>query len=317
MSDETEVDGSIETAAKRMSAYWAGQEDANDTPQPTEVEAAPEAAPESEVSAEASDDQQQPDQPAETAESDSLVDIEYEGKAYKLPTEIRDAIMRHRDYTVKTMDLSEHRKQFQKERELIDLQRSFESEVGEEQKQIARLEAQIDQYKRLDWGTMEMGELTKYKFALDQLKDEKRDLEQSVGAKKDKFLKQTEDAKKELLRNGAQYLAKKIPKWGQEAYQEFAQGAMDAGFTQDEVSNFMDPRAIHLAWKARQWDKLQTTVKPRVQEKVKDVPPVVKPGSRDTTASTESKNVKAIRDQFKKSGDTRDLAQLLLAKKMV
>lgn len=319
MSDETEFDGSLETAAKRMSSYWA-EKDGTDTAPAQEV--APDTAAEAEVAPDEQDTedavaQPAPDQTEETDESDNLVDIEYEGKPYKVPADIRDAVMRHRDYTIKTMDLSEHRKQFQKERELAELQSTFEKEVGEENKQLARLDAQIQQFNELRWTEMDTAELTRYKFALDRVRDEKRELEQSVAAKKDQFLKRTEEAKKELLRNGSQYLSKKIPKWGAEAYQEAAKGALEAGFTQDEVSSFMDPRAIHLAWKASQWDKLQTTVKPRAIAKVKDVPPVTKPGSRDTTESTDSKRVRSSREQFRQSGDVKDLAQLLLAKKMV
>ena len=317
MSD-TETDGSLEAVAARMAAWTGAQEETNDTPQPTETEASgPETETEVVAEADGNDDQQQPDQPEETVEAESLVDIEYEGKTYKLPPDIRDAVMRHRDYTVKTMDLSEHRKQFQRERELADLHQTFEKSVADDQKKLARLEVQLDQYGELDWRKMEMGELTQYKFVLDQLRDGKRELEQSLAARKNEFLQQTQEAKKQLIRDGIQYLSKKIPKWGAETYQESAKGALEAGFTQDEVSNFMDPRAIHLAWKAAQWDKLQTTVKPRVQEKVKAVPPVVKPGSRDTTESTEGKVVRDQRAKFKQSGDIKDLANLLLAKKMV
>lgn len=48
------------------------------------------------------------------------VEIEYEGKSYKLPPELKDALLRQTDYTKKTMALSDDRKAFEATKEQFD-----------------------------------------------------------------------------------------------------------------------------------------------------------------------------------------------------
>ena len=74
-----------------------------------------------------------------------LLDIEYEGKAYKLPPELKDALLRQQDYTKKTMDLAEQRKAAEAEREQLDQFRNLSNERMTAVQSIMTLDAQIEQ----------------------------------------------------------------------------------------------------------------------------------------------------------------------------
>jgi hypothetical protein len=290
----------------RLSAFQASEEAPN-----VPVEAVPEAPVAEAAPVEASAEEvEQPEQPEETVEAGTLVDIEFDGKVLKGSPEIREAVMRHADYTKKTMELAEHRNLFQKEREIADEHAAFSKSIESESQELAQIDAQLAQFKALPWDEFDMQQSFKAKHAQDLLKERKAELKQSVDAKRDEFKQQSEKSRKELFETANKYMLKAIPGWGKQAANEFVAAAEAVGFTRDEVGNFVDARAIHLAWKAAQWDKLQAA-KPAVSKKVSEVPPVTKPGSQATTESTASKRYQELRAQLKKTGDPRIAQELM------
>lgn len=308
MADQSPAVQTEQSVEDRLASFFGTQE-------VTETEAPAEQQEVAETPVEATEEvPDQPEDQPETAEADNLVEVEFEGKLRRVEPDIKDALMRHADYTRKTMDLSEQRRLFQKEQELSGLQAAFQKETEAETKELAQLESQIGLYKSLKWHEMDTDQVIRHKQVLDDLRDQKADLEKKLTDKRNDFTQRQTESRRQLLRQGAEYLSKTIPSWGQKAQQSAAQAALGVGFTNDEVANFIDPRAVHLAWKASQWDALQAA-KPQVANKVSKAPPVTKPGSPAQTDSQLSRQYKDQRQQLKKSGDWRDAAKLLLVGK--
>jgi hypothetical protein len=276
---------------------------------PVEAEAADETP---DVTAPAGDET--PDQPDGTEGVDSLVEVEFEGKLLKVEPTIKDALMRQVDYTRKTMELAEHRKMFQQQQQQAVLQEAFQKESAPDTAALAKLEAQIDQFKQMNWAEMDTDTIVRARQALDQIKEQRDEAKAKLDAKRDEFMQQVSRSREQLLQQGAEFLKKTIPAWGEIAQKDSAQAALSVGFTKEEVSSFMDPRAVHLAWKAAQWDKLQAA-KPSTAQKVKSAPPVAKPGSAATTESTASKAYMETRQRLKKSGSMQDAIATLLARR--
>jgi hypothetical protein len=289
----------------RLSAFQASEEAPN-----VPVEAVPEAPVAEAAPVEASAEEQQPEQPEETVEAGTLVDIEFDGKVLKGSPEIREAVMRHADYTKKTMELAEHRNLFQKEREIADEHAAFSKSIESESQELAQIDAQLAQFKALPWDEFDMQQSFKAKHAQDLLKERKAELKQSVDAKRDEFKQQSQKSRAELFDISHKYLLKTIPGWSKEQATAAIDAAQAVGFTKQEVANFVDPKAMHLAWKAAQWDKLQAA-KPAVSKKVSEVPPVTKPGSQATTESTASKRYQDLRKELKRTGDPRIAQELM------
>jgi hypothetical protein len=293
----------------RLSAFQANEEAPNaPATDVTPAQEAPEAAAEQPV-AEGSDTEQ-PEQPEETVEAGTLVDIEFDGKVLKGSPEIREAVMRHADYTRKTTELAEHRALFQKERELADQHAAFSKEIEPELTEQQQIDAQLVQFKALPWDEYDEMQYRRAKHAQEQLKERRAELKQSIDAKRETFSQQSEKSRRELFEQGNKYLAKVIPAWGKEAFEGFTQAAGAVGFTRHEISNMTDARAVHALWKAGQWDKLQAA-KPVVSKKVSEVPPVTKPGSQATTENSASKRYQELRAQLKKTGDPRIAQELM------
>jgi hypothetical protein len=293
----------------RLSAFQANEEAPNaPATDVTPAQEAPEAAAEQPV-AEGSDTEQ-PEQPEETVEAGTLVDIEFDGKVLKGSPEIREAVMRHADYTRKTTELAEHRALFQKEREIADQHAAFSKSIESESQELAQIDAQLAQFKALPWDEFDTQQTLRAKMAQDNLKERKAELKQSVDAKRGEFTQQSEKSRQELFEKADKYLAKAIPQWGKQAASEFVAAAQAVGFTQAEVSNMTDPRAVQALWKAAQWDKLQAA-KPLVSKKVSEVPPVIKPGSQATVENSASKRYQELRKELKRTGDPRIAQELM------
>ncbi len=277
----------------------------------TQAVPAQEAEAPAQVEAAAPEDQgNEPDQPGEeTDAAGSLVDIEFDGKVLKGSPEIREAVMRHSDYTRKTMELAEHRALFQQTQEAAEQHAAFSQSIESESTELAQIDAQLAQFKQLPWDEFDVQQMVKATHARDNLKERKAEIQQSVAAKREEFTKQANESKQNLYREAHKYLTKKIPNFNKEAVEAFVGAAKLVGFAEAEVKNFTDPRAIELAWKAAQWDRLQAA-KPVAQKKVAEVPPVAKPGSQATTESKASTQSKALREKFAKTGDVRDLTKL-------
>jgi len=83
-------------------------------------------------------------------------EVEYEGKKYALPPELKDAILRQADYTRKTQELAQTRQQA--EQTFAQQQARIEAERANIQA-VARLTAMDDrlqQYASVDWDQLEI-----------------------------------------------------------------------------------------------------------------------------------------------------------------
>ncbi|CCM77119.1 hypothetical protein [Rhizobium mesoamericanum] len=80
-----------------------------------------------------------------------LADVEYEGKAYKLPPELKDALLRTADYTRKTQEVAEQRKSV--EAKMAEAQANYQTsqEVIEARSVIHSIDSQLKQYENVNW----------------------------------------------------------------------------------------------------------------------------------------------------------------------
>ena len=79
------------------------------------------------------------------------VDVEYEGKQYKLPPELKDAVLRQADYTRKTTEVAEARRAVEAEREQIQALANRSQEEFQAHVTFTQLDAAVKQYETIDW----------------------------------------------------------------------------------------------------------------------------------------------------------------------
>jgi hypothetical protein len=112
------------------------------------------------------------------------------------------------------------------------------------------------------------------------------------------------------LAQEAQKLTQFIPEFSQpekadQVRADIRQYAKSIGFSDQELANVYDSRAVLALWKAAQYDKLVS----QGPKKVSQAPPVLKSGAAKV-AQPETESYKAERNKLRKTGKARDAANL-------
>jgi hypothetical protein len=249
-------------------------------------------------------EEQQPTEEAapESEAQPEFVDVEFEGKAYQVPPELKDAILRQSDYTKKTTEVSERQRALeQKELQIkaAETEKAFRDSVKDDIRAIDRLDYQIEQFKAVDVTGMSAEELWKLSRHIEKLNSDKAQLTNGLNQKWHGFQQQQQQLLAEAKAKAEEHVSKAIKGWGPESKAAIRNFASSQGFTQAEIDSIGDPRVINTLWKAAQFDKLQSQ---SIQGKVKTVP-TVKPGSSNPMPQAVKDDL-AFRKAMNKPGQT-------------
>lgn len=220
------------------------------------------------------------EQEPETDPEPELADVEYDGKTYKVPPELKDAVLRQADYTRKTQEVAEMRRQVESTLQAVNTVSEAERNA---QIAIGVIDAQIADYNGIDWDAWEQSDPVSAQRGWRQFQQLQMQRNGAVStwqqaAQQRQFLSQQETAKR--LEQGHRELATKIPDWSVDKavkLSSFGQGSY--GFSADEINSIDDPRMIqvlHDAWQFRQQQQTK-----QVAQKVA---PEVKPAAKVTGA---------------------------------
>ncbi len=216
---------------------------------------------------------------AESAAQPEFQEIEYEGKTYQVPAELKDALLRQSDYTKKTTEVSERQRALeQKELQLkaVENERRFHEHVKQDINQIQRIDFQPEQWKSVDVTGMTAEELWKISRQVEQLKDQREQLSKGINGKWQEFQGQQNTLLQQARAKAEEHVSKSVKGWGPEVQRALTDYGQSQGYTSEELSQLsFDARYVNTLWKAQQFDKLQSQ---QVQGKVINVP-TVKPGS--------------------------------------
>ena len=222
------------------------------------------------------------------------------------------------DYTQKTQQVAEQRKELEAYAESIKAQeQAFQEQMQlnnvliEDVAKITSLDQQLNQYANVNWNQLsdnDFVEAQKLFFTYNQLQQERSQLVSQFEAKKQQVVQKQTQLMSEKIAKGKEILAKEIPNWSPETNQALLSTGKDYGFSDAELNSIVDPRHVKVLHDAMQWRKLQQNS--TVKKKVSSAKPVVKPGSKDTKAEANS-NHRNLREQLRKTGKS-DAAQKLI-----
>ena len=222
------------------------------------------------------------------------------------------------DYTQKTQQVAEQRKELEAYAESIKAQeQAFQEQMQlnnvliEDVAKITSLDQQLNQYANVNWQQLsdnDFVEAQKLFFTYNQLQQERSQLVSQFEAKKQQVVQQQTQLMSEKIAKGKEILAKEIPNWSPETNQALLSTGKDYGFSDAELNSIVDPRHVKVLHDAMQWRKLQQNSV--VKKKVSNAKPVVKPGSKDTKAEANS-NHRQLRESLRRTGKS-DAAQKLI-----
>ena len=276
-----------------------------------------------EVESEEATDDNPDDQAEEEEQSEdevpALLKLKVNGEDVEKPLdEVVALAQQGLDYTQKTQQVAEQRKELEAYAESIKAQeQAFQEQMQlnnvliEDVAKITSLDQQLNQYANVNWQQLsdnDFVEAQKLFFTYNQLQQERSQLVSQFEAKKQQVVQKQTQLMSEKIAKGKEILAKEIPNWSPETNQALLSTGKDYGFSDAELNAIVDPRHVKVLHDAMQWRKLQQNSV--VKKKVSNAKPVVKPGSKDTKAEANS-NHRQLRESLRKTGKS-DAAQKLI-----
>ena len=283
---------------------------------PLEAEAEPS---ENEEATEESSDDEATDEEQSEDEVPAILKLKVNGEEVEKPIdEVVALAQQGLDYTQKTQQVAEQRKELEDYAQSIKAQEEvFRQEVElqnvliNEVAQITSLDQKLAAYQNVNWQQLsdnDFVEAQKLFFTYNQLQQDRNQLVSQFDAKKQEVVTKQSQLMAEKIAKGKEVLAKEIPNWSPETNQALLSTGKDYGFSDAELNSIVDPRHVKVLHDAMQWRKLQQNS--TVKKKVSSAKPVVKPGSKDTKAEASSAH-RQLRDSLRKTGKS-DMATKLI-----
>lgn len=243
-------------------------------------------------------------EPAQDAQPQSEeVEVEIEGEKYLVPRKISDRFIQHADYTRKTQDIAELRRGLSAEREVLNIERAFAQTTAQERDHLTLLDAQIAQFKHVDWAKLETQDLLRTRAQLDQLKEARAEMAKAIEAKRAEFDNKIKSVTEEAKAAGLKYITQHIKGFDEKVQQALHEYGRAEGYTNEELSKIIDPRIVVTLWKASQWDALKAS-QPGITKRAANAAPVVRPGATQKAVS----RVQSLNKQFAEAKTSKDKA---------
>ena len=269
---------------------------------------------ESEEESEGSDDE---------AEEDLLYAVKVDGEEHEVTLdELMKGYSRQSDYTKKTQEISEQRKQFQSsaekhEVEMAQIRNERQQYVQTLQNIIEGSTQSLDKFVDVDWDTLKATNPIEYVTK----REEYREMQEKIQAIQHEQVtvqsKQNNDMKQlhaQTLHREHQLMADALPEWGDPKKQhEIGSHIRDyarvQGFSDEEIGSLVDHRSLIVLRKAMLYDEMNSSdVK---SKKLKNKPRVVRSG-KGVSRKDDSKRKRASKmNRLQKSGHVDDAASIL------
>ncbi|MEI9890932.1 MAG: hypothetical protein WDN45_10465 [Caulobacteraceae bacterium] len=184
---------------------------------------------------------------ADAPEGDGLVEVEYGGKVYAVPPELKGALMRQADYTRKTQALAQHRQTLEAAGQAVAAAAAAHQGDLHEHGKAALLGENIAHMSRLDWDALQQQDPVRAQALMHQLFQMKQAHEIAVGRLRHKAAVAAFDQQRQRARqveHAHAVAARDIDGWSPQLAGKLAQYALDQGISEDELKALADPRLV-------------------------------------------------------------------------
>lgn len=281
VSDELTIDDRLDNLVDDMLG------EGSDEPIPEQADGE-----EENVELEADEAEPEEDNPEES--EPEYIEIKHNGKPVKLTLdEVIEQASKGFDYTQKTQELAETRRQIDAQAQLLNQQYQLQQATIQQTAQVIAMDSQLANYQNVNWDAwmdQDPIEASKGWQKFQMLKSQRDDVANSINQSQTKAQWQSAQQLQQQLAEGAQTLAKEIKNWSPELAKSLKQNALDYGFSETELDQVYDPRMVKVLHDAYQWRQLQSK-KPEVQKRVTQAPKSSKPNGKVDSAAGNRKSL--------------------------
>ena len=256
-------------------------------------------------------------------EEETLYAVTVNGEEQTVPLdELLKGYSRQSDYTRKTQEVSEQRKEFDAMKQ--QMAQEYQQIQAERQQYTQALQslmegnmAGIDKFANVDWEVLKETDPIEYvtrKEEFREAQEKVQNLQREQHMAQQRHSAQSQNAHRQMLQQETTALVTALPDWGDSGKQpDIAKNirsyAMENGFTKEELDSLVDHRSILVLLKAQKYDQLQNSdVRGK---KLKNKPRVIRSGTGgDKKADSKSKRTAKMK-RLQSTGHVDDAASIL------
>lgn len=143
-------------------------------------------------------------------------EFDADGEKVKVPAKLKDYFLRQSDYTKKTMELADHRRALDGEREGFQKQVSFQKEHFQAATKVAALDSQLERYATVDWAALYQTNPDLYqqhRINYDGLKDQRDAAARDLSSKEQEYRTGQERESANRVQKAIAELTRHLPEW--------------------------------------------------------------------------------------------------------
>lgn len=175
------------------------------------------------------------------------------------------------DYTRKTQEVAEFRKQAEAERQTFETERQVHMQNLQEVATMRAIEMQLQNFSQVNWQQLadqDPVQAMKLDHQMRALQSQREQLRASVSQRYEQFTQAQQQEAARQLAEGQKVLQRDIPGWGPELAGKLSAFALANGYTEREVAAIRSPamvRSLFREYQVAEAKKKATTRTPQVQ----------------------------------------------------
>ena len=216
------------------------------------------------------DSEEQTESPAE------VETVEYEGQEYNIPPELKEAFLKNKDYTTKTQEMAEQRKDLETDRQKFQEAIQLQTAHTEAYTQLGIVDQQLAQYNEIDWSTwasQDPNAAQQAQIQMGALREQRTQAQgklQSLHAETQQQMHN--QTAKEVEQNRAK-IERSVPNWSSDTEKAVFDFGIQSGLTESQLAGTnYNPVLIGILNKARLFDELQQKQSGKKPKKTEPVP---------------------------------------------
>jgi hypothetical protein len=233
-------------------------------------------------------------------EDDGMEEIDHDGIKAKVPKELKEAFMRHRDYTQKTQEVAELRRTTEAQAAEVQRQAQFQQQNIAEVARVVSIDSQLAEYQKVDWQTL-IAQNPQQAMVLDrqmrELQGQRQALVQGLTQKQQQQTLMEQQATARQIQESQRELQRDIKGWSPELATKLSEYSKKLGFPEEVIARVTQPAFVKAVHKAYLYDQLvaQRSAKPPAPP----AQPASRVGARASTAVLDMDKLPA--DEWRKA----------------
>lgn len=196
-------------------------------------------------------------------------EVEINGKKYQIPAELKDGYLMQSDYTRKTQEVAEQRKQAEAYMAEVQKAQQISEQELNARAELIGINQRLEEYSKVDWNAWQDEDpisAQKGWIEYQQLERKSGQIGQHLNQVHSQRSEQTKQETAKRLQETRAFAEKEIKGWTPEVDAKVTQFAMkELGFPEETLINAYSPpvyRALYLAYLGQQSLQKQQTAKP-------------------------------------------------------